>query len=85
MICGKACWYPGSFCLLTAAEGYIITPLIVGRRLSLNPVVIVLSVLFWVWMWGIPGALLAVPILVALKTLCDRVDSLHVFGEFLGA
>lgn len=76
---------PGAFCLLTAAEGYILTPLIVGRRLSLNPVVIVLSVLFWVWMWGIPGALLAVPILVALKTLCDRVDSLHVFGEFLGA
>jgi len=76
---------PGAFCLLTAAEGYILTPLIVGRRLSLNPVVIVLSVLFWVWMWGIPGALLAVPIVVALKTLCDRVDSLHVFGEFLGA
>jgi predicted PurR-regulated permease PerM len=74
---------PAAFYLLTAIEGYLITPLIVGRRLSLNPVVIVISVLFWGWMWGIPGALLAVPILVTLKTLCERVDSLHAFGEFL--
>lgn len=75
---------PLVFYALSAAEGYLITPLILGRRLSLNPVVIVFSVLFWGWMWGIPGALLAVPILVVLKTLCDRVSHLQVFGEFLG-
>ena len=76
---------PGVFSLLTAAEGYLITPLILGKRLSLNPVVIVLSVLFWGWLWGIPGAVLAIPILVALKTLCDRVEPLQVFAEFLSA
>jgi predicted PurR-regulated permease PerM len=75
---------PGVFYLLTAIEGYLVTPLIVSRRLSLNPVVIILSVLFWSWMWGVPGALLAVPILVALKTLCDRIESLRIFGEYLG-
>lgn len=76
---------PGVFYLLTAIEGYFITPLIVSRRLSLNPVVIILSVLCWGWIWGVPGALLAVPILVAIKTVCDRVESLQVFGEYLGS
>lgn len=76
---------PAVFCVLTAAEGYLITPLVLGRRLSLNPVVIVLSVLFWGWMWGLLGTLLAVPILVVIKTFCDRVEPLQTFGEFLGA
>jgi predicted PurR-regulated permease PerM len=81
---GHGMLVPATFWVLTAIEGYLVTPLIVGRRLSLNPVVIVLSVLFWGWMWGIPGALLAVPILIVLKTTCDRVAPLHVFGEYLG-
>ncbi|MDZ7839458.1 MAG: AI-2E family transporter [Gammaproteobacteria bacterium] len=80
----RAALVPGAFYLLTAIEGYLLTPLIVGRRMNLNPVIIVLSVLMWGWMWGVPGALLAVPILVAVKTWCDRVQSLQVFGEFLG-
>ena len=75
---------PGIFCVLSAAERYLITPTVVGHQLSLNPVVIVLSVLFWGAMWGIAGALLAVPILVTLKVLCDRIERLKVFGEFLG-
>lgn len=75
---------PGIFCVLSAAERYLITPTIVGHQLSLNPVVIVLSVLFWGAMWGVAGALLAVPILVTLKVLCDRIERLKVFGDFLG-
>lgn len=80
----RAAMVPGVFYLVTAMEGYLITPLIVGRRMNLNPVIIVLSVLMWAWMWGIPGALLAVPILIVVKTWCDRVQSLQMFGEFLG-
>ena len=75
---------PIVFYVLSAIEGYLVTPMVLGKRLSLNPVVIVLSVLFWGWMWGIPGALLAVPILIAIKTTCDRVDSFKVVGEFIG-
>ncbi len=75
---------PGVFYLITATEGYLITPLILGRRLRLHPVVIVLSLLFWGWMWGVLGALLAVPLLVVIKTFCDRVEPLKGFGEFLG-
>jgi len=76
---------PGVFYALTAFEGYFITPLILGQRLRLNPVVIVLSLLLWGWLWGIPGALLAVPILVVLKTVSERVDALKTYGEFLRA
>ncbi len=76
---------PGVFILLSTVERYLVTPLVLSRRLSLNPVVIVLSVLFWGAMWGIPGALLAVPILVALKALSDRVEPMQVFGKFLSA
>lgn len=75
---------PIVFYVLSAIEGYLVTPMVLGKRLSLNPVVIVLSVLFWGWMWGIPGALLAVPILIAIKTTCDRIDSFKVVGEFIG-
>jgi predicted PurR-regulated permease PerM len=82
---GRGLLVPAVFCVLTAAEGYVVTPLVLGRRLSLNPVVIVLAVLFWGWMWGLLGALLAVPILVVVKTFCDRVEPLQAFGEFLGA
>ncbi|MGD2073870.1 MAG: AI-2E family transporter, partial [Gammaproteobacteria bacterium] len=63
----------GAFLIITSLEGYIITPMAVGRRLTLNPLLIMLSLLFWFWMWGVVGALLTVPALVCLKVIFERV------------
>lgn len=68
---------------ITLIEGNFITPLILGRRLELNPVVILLSVAMWGFVWGVIGILIAVPLLVILKVFCDHVEELNGFGEFL--
>jgi predicted PurR-regulated permease PerM len=75
---------PGIFLTLACVEGMVITPMVLGARLTLNPIAIFLGMLFWGWIWGIPGAFLAVPILMAIKIFCDRVRSLQVVGELLG-
>ena len=64
-------------------EGQTITPMILARRFTLNPVLVVISLVFWFWMWGIPGAILSVPMLAIAKIICDRVRSLTAFGHFL--
>jgi predicted PurR-regulated permease PerM len=69
---------------LTSAEGYFVTPTILGRRLTLNPVMILLGLIFWGWLWGIPGAVLAVPMLASFKIFCDHIKPLATIGEFLG-
>jgi predicted PurR-regulated permease PerM len=70
---------------ITAIEGMFVTPVIVGRRLTLSPVFLFLWLLLMSWLWGVPGALLAVPILAAGKIVCDYVPRLQVVGNFLGA
>ncbi|MGH7570579.1 MAG: AI-2E family transporter [Gemmatimonadota bacterium] len=81
---GRALVAPGLYLGLNALEGYLITPMLLGRRLLLNPVVIFLGIIFWGWLWGIPGALLAVPILATFKIFCDHIEPLSPIGEFLG-
>jgi len=66
-----------------ALESNFITPMVLGRRLTLNPVVIFISLIWWTWLWGIPGALLAVPLLMTLKIICDHFEPLAPIGEFL--
>lgn len=75
---------PGVFIGLNLLESYLLTPLILGRRMTLNPVVIFLGLTFWGWIWGITGALLAVPIIVVFKIFCDHSETLAPVGEFLG-
>lgn len=64
-------------------EGQFLTPLIVGRRLELNAVLVFLAVAFWGWLWGIVGVLIAVPILVVFKVFTEHVEGLAALGEFL--
>lgn len=68
---------------LNIIEANIVTPVTVGNRLNLNPVVIFLSLAFWGFLWGIAGMIIAVPVLVVFKTLCDHVEPLEPISEFL--
>ena len=65
------------------AEGETLTPMLLARRFTLNPVLVILSLVFWFWMWGVPGAILAVPLLAMLKIVSDRLRPLKALGHFL--
>jgi predicted PurR-regulated permease PerM len=74
---------PAIFVVVNAVQGNIIAPLALGRRLTLNPVAILVGVAFWWSVWGVAGALVAVPLLAAFKIVADHVPSLKAAGEFL--
>ena len=74
---------PLAYMIINGVEGQLITPALVARRLALNPVAVLLSLIVWSWLWGIAGALLAVPLLAAFKILCDRVEDLQPIGTML--
>jgi predicted PurR-regulated permease PerM len=74
---------PAWYLLLHTLEANLVTPALLGRRFTLNPVVIFVSLIFWTWLWGVPGALLSVPILVSVKVVCDRVPALSSVSEVL--
>jgi predicted PurR-regulated permease PerM len=64
-------------------EGQFFTPMFLGRRLELNSVAILIFVAMWGWLWGIVGAIIAVPFLVLIKVFCDHFEGLAGIGEFL--
>ncbi len=75
---------PLAYLTLTFLEGQFITPMALGRRLSINTVAVFLTVVLWGWLWGVPGALVAVPFLVVFKVVCDNIPQLEVGGNLLG-
>jgi predicted PurR-regulated permease PerM len=76
---------PGAWYLaLHLLEANFVTPILLGRRFTLNPVAIFISLMFWLWLWGIPGALLSVPILVLIKAICDRLPKAAYVSELIG-
>lgn len=81
---GQAVPPPLAYLALHALEANFLTPHLLGRRLPLSPVVIFVSFLFWWWLWGVAGAILAVPIMVTIKIACDRSEGLTEVGELLG-
>lgn len=66
-------------------EGQFVTPILLGRRMQLNTVAMFVTLVFWGWLWGIAGALMAMPFLVCLKVICDNVDPLRTLGNFLSS
>ncbi len=74
---------PGVFLLINLLQSNLVTPMMLGHRLTLNPVAIFIGLAFFFWIWGVPGAFLAVPLLATLKIVCDNIASLAAIGEFL--
>jgi predicted PurR-regulated permease PerM len=75
----------GIYALIHIAEGEIITPMLLSKRFTLNPVLVILSLFFWHFVWGIAGALLAVPLLAMFKIICDRIKVLQPAGHIIGS
>ena len=69
---------------ITSLEGWLVTPALMSRAAQMNPVAIFVGLLFWSWVWGIWGTILAVPMMMMIKSICDRIEDLQPFGELLG-
>jgi predicted PurR-regulated permease PerM len=81
---GRALLVPGAFLVLHLLESNLVTPMIYGNRMRLNTVALFIGLVFWWYIWGVAGAILAVPMMAAFKIACDHIESLSPIGEFLG-
>lgn len=70
--------------VITTIEGYWLTPALMGRVSQMNRIVLFAGILFWSWLWGVSGMLLAIPMMVVVKAVCDRVEDLQPIGNMLG-
>ena len=70
--------------VITSLEGYLLTPWLTSRASQMSAVAVFVGVLFWGWLWGAWGLLLGIPILMAIKTVCDQVEDFKPVGELLG-
>jgi len=70
--------------VITSLEGFLLTPALMSRAARMNPVAIFVGLLFWSWIWGLWGAVLAVPMLMMMKAVCDHIEDLQPIGELLG-
>ncbi|MBC7791123.1 MAG: AI-2E family transporter [Anaerolineae bacterium] len=81
---GHALLVPATFLIINLVQANVVSPMLLGHRLALNPVALFVGLAFWFWIWGIPGAFIAVPLLATFKIFCDHIETLASVGEFLG-
>ena len=81
---GMAAYVSGVSLVITSIEGWLLTPWLTSKTAKTNEVAIFVGLIFWSFVWGIWGTLLAVPMLVAVKACCDRIEDLKPIGEMLG-
>ena len=81
---GEAAWVATVAMVITSIEGWLLTPALQGRVAQMNEVAVFIGLLFWSWVWGFWGAILAVPMMMAIKAVCDHVEDLQPVGELLG-
>src|SRR6185436_5162389 len=74
----------GTAFLITSLEGFLLTPALMSRAARINSAAIFTGLLFWSWIWGVWGTVLAVPMLMMVKAICDHIEDLQPVGELLG-
>jgi len=74
----------GAALVITSLEGWVLTPTLMGKAAEMNRVAVFVGLLFWSWVWGVWGMLLAVPLMMIIKVICDHVEDLQPIGRFLG-
>jgi predicted PurR-regulated permease PerM len=80
----RTLYVSGAAFAITTLEGMLLTPMLMGRAAQMNPVAVFVGLLFWSWVWGIWGTVLAVPMLMMIKSVCDHIEDLQPIGELLG-
>jgi predicted PurR-regulated permease PerM len=79
----QALWPAAAYLLLQTLEGQLVTPIVLGRRMALSPLVLILALMLFGWLWGIIGLLLAVPLLVCVKLVVARIEGLEGWARLL--
>jgi predicted PurR-regulated permease PerM len=80
----KTTYVAGTALAITSLEGWLLTPALMSRASQMNPVAIFIGLIFWTWIWGVWGTILAVPMMMTIKATCDHIEDLRPIGELLG-
>jgi AI-2 transport protein TqsA len=78
-----AIWVVILYTVVQLIDNLLLSPILLGEKVNLNPIIVLISFMFWTWLWGIMGAILAVPITATIKVICDQIDSLKPISIIL--